>query len=58
MGYTSKQLDQEMWLSDIELILTLEGHREELNMKKRAASIAMAFGPAKEKKQNGRKYSR
>jgi hypothetical protein len=55
MGYTSKQLDQEMWFTDIELILTLEGHREELNMKKRAASIAMAFGPAKEKKQNGRR---
>jgi hypothetical protein len=47
MGYTSKQLDEEMTYKDIELILTLEGLREEREMKKMASSIAMAFGGGK-----------
>jgi len=47
MGFTSKQLDEEMTYKDIELLLVLEGAREEREIKKSAAAIAMAFGGSK-----------
>ena len=47
MGYTSKQIDEELSYKDIELILTLEALREEREIRKSAAAIAMAFGGSK-----------
>lgn len=44
MGFTSKQLDEEMNYKDIELLLALEGVREERDIKKTASAVAMAFG--------------
>lgn len=44
MGYTSKQLDEELTISDQQLIFLLESTRQEYEMKKMAASISMALG--------------
>jgi len=47
MGYSSKQIDEELTHKDIELILTLEALREEREIRKIASAIAMAFGGGK-----------
>jgi hypothetical protein len=56
MGYTSKQIDEELFYKDIELIIILEGLREEREIKKLAAGVAMAFGGSKSgDNKNGRR---
>jgi hypothetical protein len=47
MGYTSKELDEDITLADQQLLLTLEGPKQEYDMQKMAASVAMAFGGSK-----------
>jgi hypothetical protein len=47
MGYTSKQLDEDITLADQQLLLALEGPKQEYDMQKMAASVAMAFGGKK-----------
>lgn len=43
MGYTSKQLDEEMTFNDTQLLLALHAAEEEMEMKKIAAAVAMVF---------------
>jgi hypothetical protein len=61
MGYTSKQLDEEITLADQQLILALEAAKQEYEINKIAAAVAMAFGGKKssgEVKQDGRDISK
>jgi hypothetical protein len=48
MGYTSKQLDEEITLADQQLLLTLEAPKQEYEINKTAAAVAMAFGGKKD----------
>lgn len=60
MGYTSKELDEDITLADQQLILTLEAPKQEYEIQKMATSIAMAFGGKKDTKEvnkDGRRNS-
>jgi hypothetical protein len=48
MGYTSKELDEDITLSDQQLLLTLEAPKQEYEIHKTAAAVAMAFGGKKD----------
>jgi len=50
MGYTSRELDEDITLADQQLLLTLEAPKQEYDMHKTAAAVAMAFGGAKKDK--------
>jgi hypothetical protein len=47
MGYTSRELDEDITLADQQLLLVLEAPKQEYEMQKTAAAIAMAFGGKK-----------
>jgi hypothetical protein len=56
MGYTSRDIDENLYYKDIELIITLEGMREEREIRKTASAVAMAFGGSKSgDNKNGRR---
>jgi len=48
MGYTSRQLDEDIWLSDQQLLLTLESARLDRDTQRISSAVAMAFGASKE----------
>jgi len=58
MGYTSKELDEDMTLADQTLILALEAPKQEQEIQKMATAFAIAFGGKKSNpegvKTNGR----
>jgi hypothetical protein len=48
MGYTSRELDEDITLADQQLLLALEAPKQEYEIQKIAAAVAMAFGGKKD----------